>query len=69
MSLMAYDERETASLKVWMFPLVAWIWGASCLRAGDADRAVAVAQDARGAAPPPARAPPKAAGRMLRGAA
>jgi cytochrome c-type biogenesis protein CcmF len=28
-SLMAFDEKaENASLKVWTFPLVGWIWGA-----------------------------------------
>jgi cytochrome c-type biogenesis protein CcmF len=28
-SLMAFDEKvESASLKVWTFPLVGWIWGA-----------------------------------------
>ncbi|MDC0707354.1 heme lyase CcmF/NrfE family subunit [Stigmatella sp. ncwal1] len=74
LSLMAYSqEASTASLNVWVFPLVGWIWWSipilvlgSLIAMWPSRRRVAVAA---GAQAPAGAAPPVAGGDMNRGAA
>ena len=72
MSLMAFSEqRDTATLNVWVFPLVGWIWWSipilvlgSLISLWPSRRRVSV-----GASAPAAGAPPVAGSDMNRGAA